>query len=79
MCCEEPTPEVPKESLPGFLLPYAISSLNVVTGSDGCTTTDCGAVPTMIMGVKSLTVSNGTFLMKNGYALCGGPTVRSSV
>ena len=78
-CCAVPTPEVPNDSLPGFFFAYSINSFSEFTGNDGCTAITWGSVPMMAMGVKSLMLSKGRFLMSNGNIVCGGLTASSSV
>jgi hypothetical protein len=55
-----PTPAEPKLTLPGLAFAYCRNSFSV-PGSDGCTTMNCGCVPTSITGAKSFSGSNGGF------------------
>ena len=56
-CCDVPAPDVPYEILPLFALTYSTSSFAVLTGTVALTTSACGALATMVIGVKSFTVS----------------------
>src|SRR5687767_14143754 len=61
-CNIVPLPEDAYGICPGRDLASAISSLTDFTGRDGCTTSMSGLDATSVIGVKSLTVSYGSFL-----------------
>ena len=61
-CRIVPLPDDANGICPGFALPSAISSFTDFTGSEGCTTSINGLAATSVIGVKSLTVSYGSFL-----------------
>ncbi len=50
---ELPAPEDAKLSLPGLILPYAMSSCTVFTGSAGFTTRTLGTDAIIVTGAKS--------------------------
>ena len=56
-CPVEPMPAVAQPSWPGRALAKATSSFTVFTGTDGCTTSTCGAFEVPITGVKSRKMS----------------------
>ena len=48
-----PVPPVAEESLPGFFLPYSISSATVLAGTLGCTASMLVTVTACVIGAKS--------------------------
>src|SRR5262249_59716220 len=60
-CGVVPSPAEAKLNLPGCALVYAISSLTLVTGSEGCTVSILGETAANVTGSKSLYGSYGIF------------------
>ena len=54
-------PEDPNFTAPGRARAYSISPASVFAGNAGLAITTIGAVPTMVMELKSLLMSNGSF------------------
>ncbi|MNU02914.1 hypothetical protein D3C72_2467680 [compost metagenome] len=64
--------------LPGFLRASSISAAVFCAGTDGCTTSTSGEVPTSTTGAKSLAVSKGSLLYRLGFTgneVMGMPSV----
>ena len=64
-----PMPAEPKLIVPGLDLASAISSFTLLAGTDGCTTTSCGPLATLVTAMKSLTGSNGSCLYMCGLTV----------
>jgi hypothetical protein len=71
------TPEEPNESLSGFSLASAISSLTLFTPTDGCTTRILGVVETSAIGAKSRAKSNDRLGLTTALIGCAMVAIRS--
>src|SRR4051812_11357239 len=65
-CVAEPTPVCENEIWPGDFFASAINSFTFFAGTDGCTTSIYGCVPTSDTGAKSFAGSYGSFLNRLG-------------
>src|SRR5258705_731815 len=78
--CDAPrTPLDAKVSLPGFAFASAIKSRTECTGSDGCTTRTYDALPTRLIGAKSLIASYATVVEAAGIMALGAELPSNSV